>query len=87
MAALPFDRADSRARAAPSGGLATPRSVTMADTRRAGVTSKAGLAAGVPGGAIGVPSGAVTSAGSRSSTTISDPVAMARSTVDIGAAT
>ena len=86
-AALPFDRADSRARAAPSGGLATPRSVTMADTRRAGVTSKAGLAAGVPGGATG----ASVRRGHLGRVSlldrISDPVAVARSTVDIGAAT
>ena len=59
----------------------------MALTSAAGVTSKAGCAADTPTGAIRRPARWVTSSDERSSMTISSPVASARSTVEVGAAT
>ena len=64
-----------------------PRSVTMAEMSRAGVTSNAGFQAAAPGGATRVPESSVTSAGLRSSMGMSAPSAVARSTVENGAAT
>src|SRR5262249_37579090 len=49
------------------GGRATPFSVIMPVTYRAGVTSNAGFFTSVPGGATGVPNTCVTSAADRSS--------------------
>src|SRR5206468_11186817 len=68
----------ARASDSPKGAEWTPCSVTIAVIRPAGVTSKAGLRAG---------NRLVTSAGSRSSIGIPAPVAVARSTVDVGATT
>ncbi|SLJ43156.1 Uncharacterised protein [Mycobacteroides abscessus subsp. abscessus] len=65
----------------------TPCSVTTAVTRSAGVTSKAGLNAAVPTGAVAVPANAVTSSAARSSTTMSRQLAVAGSRVDSGATT
>jgi hypothetical protein len=58
------------------GAVCTPRSVTIASISPAGVTSKAGFRAS---------NRPVTSAGSRSSIGISAPLAVARSTVELGA--
>ena len=75
---------------------ATPRSVTMPVISRAGVTSKAGLAARVPSGAsrtrAGVPSAStplicVTSSAARSSISIAAPPLSVQSMVLAGAAT
>src|SRR6266542_4956867 len=75
------------ARACSYGARSTPRSVTMAVTSRAGVTSNAGWAAVTPGGAIRVPETSTTSAEERSSIGISAPDSSERSMVEVGAAT
>src|SRR5258705_8195325 len=64
-----------------------PRSVMMAVTRPAGVTSKAGFRAGTPGGAIGIPWNARTSDGSRSSMGMAAPEGHSGSYVEGGATT
>ena len=71
----------------PSGGRTIPRSVTMAVTSAAGVTSNAGLCARVARGAVRPPPKWVTSPASRCSTRIAAPPAVARSIVAVGAAT
>ena len=71
----------------PVAGSTTPRSVTIADTMRAGVTSNAGLKPSLPAGATRTPAYEVTSTPERSSISMSSPDAVARSTVDHGAAT
>src|SRR6185436_17344364 len=69
------------------GARATPASVMMAVTRRAGVTSNAEWRAGTSSGAMRVVPACFTSSGSRSSMGISFPEASDRSIVDSGAAT
>src|SRR5262249_4196329 len=75
----------------PSGPAAsagtTPRSVTIALTSEAGVTSKAQLRAAVPLGTSSTPPRRVTSSGSRSSMVTAVPVGAAGSIVPVGAAT
>src|SRR2546423_14437986 len=69
------------------GGWSRPASVTIAVTSSAGVTSNAKFAAGAPSGATARPSTWVTSLRSRSSISISAPVAVWGSMVESGAAT
>src|SRR5262249_37600162 len=69
------------------GALATPRSVTIAVTNLAGVTSKAGFSTCTPAGVIALPAKCVTSDGFRCSIGILLPSGVSRSTVEIGAAT
>jgi hypothetical protein len=69
------------------GGLITPTSVTIADTRRAGVTSKAGLKTSTPWGAHAWFPIIVTSSGALSSMEIASPVGVPGSSVVVGAAT
>ncbi len=69
------------------GARSTPRSVMMAVTYFAGVTSKAGLQMPTPCGVSCLPPWWVTSTALRSSIGMASPVAVARSIVDHGAAT
>jgi sugar lactone lactonase YvrE len=69
------------------GARNTPRSVMMAVTYFAGVTSNAGLQMPTPCGVSCLPPWWVTSTALRSSIGIASPVAVARSMVDHGAAT
>ena len=61
-------------RSVPARGSATPRSVATAETRRAGVTSNAGLKPRDPSGASRVPARTVTSSPARSSISMPDAV-------------
>src|SRR5690606_23561829 len=83
----PDHGASSFARSPGAGRSTTPRSVTMASTRSAGVTSNTGFQARTPGAAVGVPPRRVSSAPSRSSISMPCPSGMARSTVLDGATT
>ena len=65
----------------------TPFSVMIAVTWSAGVTSKAGLAAGTPSGTMRRPPMTVTSSSALSSMGISVPFSKSRSKVVEGAAT
>ena len=65
-------------------GRATPRSVTSAVMRLAGVTSKAGLRTGVSGSASAAPPAWRTSSGARSSMAIAAPVGVAGSIEEVG---
>src|SRR5580704_15104308 len=69
------------------GAFAMPRSVMMAATYFAGVTSKAGFSTLTPSGTICLPAICVTSLSLRCSIGMPLPSAVARSTVEIGAAT
>ena len=71
---------DMRAIAGPYGARRTPRSVTMAVTSAAGVTSNAGLRAAAPSGAIVVPAKSSTSVSARSS--IGDAAPVERGGID-----
>src|SRR3984893_909283 len=68
------------------GRRATPCSVTIPLTRRAGVTSKARFSAATCAGAIRVVPTRRTSSPSRSSTSMPAPSGVERSTVEVGAA-
>src|SRR4051794_2519207 len=70
-----------------SPGREIPRSVTIAVTSSAGVTSKAGFQTLIPLGADGWPRQPVSSPAARSSIGIELPFAVERSTVELGAAT
>ena len=69
------------------GARRTPSSVTMPVMSSAGVTSKAGLNAAVPSGAIATPRTLRTSSGLRSSMWMAAPSGVAGSSVDTGAQT
>jgi hypothetical protein len=73
--------------AGPYGARRTPASVTIVVTSSAGVTSKDGLRAGAPAGAILLPPSEVTSAALRISTVIREPSAASPSSVAVGATT
>ena len=68
-------------------GAAIPRSVTSAVTSSAGVTSKAGLRHGVSAPVSSAPPAWRTSSMSRSSMTISSPLAIDASIGEVGPAT
>src|SRR5665213_861029 len=69
------------------GAFRTPRSVMIAVTYFAGVTSNAGFSMPTPWGVICLPFECVTSRALRCSMGMSSPCAVARSNVDHGAAT
>ena len=71
----------------PAAGRITRRSVTIAVTRSAGVTSKARFNARAPRGAVATPPSASTSSSSRTSISMPSPDSVAGSSVDSGAAT
>jgi hypothetical protein len=70
---LPSTERDLVPAGAVSAGRKTRLSVTIAVINRAGVTSKAGLSAGVPAGAVEIPRQLVTSSSFRYSITIEPP--------------
>src|SRR5687767_5159287 len=71
----------------PTAGRITRRSVTIAVTRSAGVTSNARFRAPDPSGATRWVPAPSTSSGERSSISMSSPLRVDRSSVDSGAAT
>src|SRR6185503_2704645 len=79
-------QASSAAMLAAVGGVATPRSVTSAVTRPAGVTSNAGLRTAVPGGATVMPPKPSTSSAPRSSISMRSPSGSAASIDETGPA-
>src|ERR1043166_8606507 len=78
-------RGGPQARRKTYGARKTPRSVTIAETRCAGVTSKAGFQTGNPSGAERSERKPSTSEGARSSIWMSDPSEMDASIVEVGA--